>query len=186
MDDSQDYLSGAPSALRTFLSGRKSLQRNPVSEISPDANRANVNGGLAFLNQNYDPSFKSLSVQRATDFGNAAGDLQAANGAPYGSIASRADPTQYGSIASREFSDQFGSQGSLNAGYQADSKSYADAIDAPNKARDNANAVKPIASQVVSMLQPQFSALFNSSISRRTATPSVDPADSVKDDEGDK
>lgn len=64
--------------------------------------------GMSFLQQNFDPRFPTLSADAATNYDNAAQSAAKSFGAPYGSIAARANPFQYGSIASRQFGDLFG------------------------------------------------------------------------------
>lgn len=59
--------------------------------------------GQQFAQQNYDPRFPSLSLERAQEYDTQSRAASAAVDAPFGSIASRSNPFNYGSVASREF-----------------------------------------------------------------------------------
>jgi hypothetical protein len=94
MDDS---FSGLDGSTRRFLGG---ILRRSVAggDVSPNSGNATATGIL--------------------------NDWQAAQNAPYGSIAYRNDPNRYGSIASRMAPGLFGPSGSLNPEYRQEQADY--------------------------------------------------------------
>ena len=72
------------------------------------------------------PDFVGGSFGQRNEFRNAYNAAEAAQGARYGSIASRNDPNQYGTVASRQFPDLFGPQGALNPQYRQEQKAAQD------------------------------------------------------------
>lgn len=97
-----DALTGLDGSTRRFLGGilRRSFAGG---NVFPDANVTQANSAI--------------------------NDYTAAQGAAYGSIASRSDPNRYGSIASRTAPGLFGPSGALNPEYQQEKTDYQHGIE---------------------------------------------------------
>lgn len=134
-----DMLSGANGSVRRFIGG---IADRSIAGAGPTQNAGSLTaGGIAH-------------------------DFTAAQGAAYGSIASRNDPNRFGSAASRLLPGVFGPDGALNPQYQQQQAGAAQASEQrrqvgvqnalqQNQAVYNANALQPLITSLLSSTQRQ-------------------------------